>query len=325
MNLLLTLLLASASPAQASDLDLVFLLDTTGSMSGELSEAKNRVRQIAEALREADPDRTLRVGVVAYRDRTDVYITQVSDLNSDIDVSFRALAGLTANGGGDGPEDVLSGMHSALQEISWSTDPDTQRQVFLIGDAPPHLDYIDHHDPDALLAQAREMGVVFHAIGCRSLSGSGRDFFRRVAYETEGRYQHIGRVSLDQGGLADAMISTLVREPDSPLEPLSAYPHSDQPPDASHSLESSGVFVRLGNWWTPRELEDRAEESEVCLLTTLVPDGLALAAPPTLGTNEQGVTATLELISGAGSVQSWELERCLPIDTAVTVRFEESR
>ena len=52
MNLLLTLLLASASPAQASDLDLVFLLDTTGSMSGELSEAKNRVRQIAEALRE---------------------------------------------------------------------------------------------------------------------------------------------------------------------------------------------------------------------------------------------------------------------------------
>ena len=325
MNLLLTLLMTSTAPAHASDLDLVFLLDTTGSMSGELTEAKSRVRQIASALTEADPSRTIRVGVVAYRDRTDAYITQVSPLDADIEVSFRALAGLTASGGGDGPEDVLSGMHSALHEVGWSADPETQRQVFLIGDAPPHLDYTDHHDPDALLAQAREMGVVFHAIGCRSLSGSGRDFFRRVAYETEGRYQHIGRVSLDQGGLAEAMIRTLVHEPDAPLTPLAVYPHSEQPPTPAHAIEHAGVFVRLGNWWTPRELEERTEESEVCLITTLLPDGLALAEPPTLGINEHGLTATLQLESGTGSVQSWELERCLPIDTAVTLRFEEPK
>ncbi len=325
MRTLLLSLLMLSSPAMADDLDLVFLLDTTGSMSGELRAAKERVRQIAKALEEANPDDTLRVGVVAYRDRTDDYITKVSALDADIEVSFRFLAGLKAQGGGDGPEDVLSGLHASIHDVGWSTDSGVQRQVFLIGDAPPHLDYSGHYDADTLLAQAREQRVVFHAIGCRSLSGSGMQFFRKVAFETEGRYQHIGRVSVDDGGLAEAMISTLTAAPEEsdPGTPMAVHPNSSRPPTSAMTLEGRGLFVRLGNWWDAKEVDEDGV-TKACLLTTLVPEGMAIDGKPAVAVSDRGLEATLSLKPGKGAVQSWELGRCLPIDTPVIVRFEEA-
>ncbi len=110
----LALLVVLAPSLARADLDLVFLIDTTGSMGGEIQEAKERVRQIAEALSKQRPNQRLRIGVVAYRDRGDEYVTKVSRLDDRVEVSFAFLAALRADGGGDGPEDVVAGLLAAI-------------------------------------------------------------------------------------------------------------------------------------------------------------------------------------------------------------------
>ena len=231
-----------STPARA-DLDLVFLLDTTGSMSGELNEAKDRVRQLAAALAEGRPGERVRIGVVAYRDQTDAYVTKTSTLSPDVDDSFKFLSGLSAGGGGDAPEDVLAGVKVAIEEMNWSQDPSVERQVFLIGDAPPHLDYQDHPSPEALFQRAVEQKIVFNTIGCRSLSRDGVAFFRELAYATEGRYQHIGRVRAGEAGLAEAMLDTLIDEQDQPDpgSPLGAFLAREAELPADHTLRAQGV------------------------------------------------------------------------------------
>lgn len=310
-----------SAPAHA-DLDVAFVLDTTGSMSGELNEAKRRVKELSSALQASRPQETVRIGVVAFRDRGDAYVTTVSPLTEDVDETFAFLAELRANGGGDGPEDVLSGLHGAITRLTWGVG--AERQVFLIGDAPPHLDYEDHHDTDTLLAQAAAAEIVLNTIGCRSLPPRGVEFFRRVAYATEGSYQHIGRVRADDGGLAAAVLDTLVDAPapGGPREPLVAFPERNrsQPPTAT--LAEQGVLVRLGTWWDATERAPT--EGAACTLTVLVPDGISLRDAPVFETSDAALHATLPLSADAAArahARTFELSRCVDVATPVQVAF----
>src|SRR5213594_63931 len=89
---LMTLITLLATPADASNHDVVFLLDTTGSMQGEIQEARERIRQIAQMLASGRREGAVRIGVVAFRDRGDVYVTRLSPLDPDVETSFRFLA-----------------------------------------------------------------------------------------------------------------------------------------------------------------------------------------------------------------------------------------
>jgi hypothetical protein len=320
-TMLLSALLMTA-PARA-DLDVAFVLDTTGSMSGELNEARQRVRQLGEALRAARPQEEVRLGVVAYRDRGDAYVTQVSGLSTDVETTFAFLAGLSAGGGGDGPEDVLSGLHAALTQLEWGEG--AERQVFLIGDAPPHLDYAGHHDPVALLEMAREQEVVLNTIGCRSLSGSGIEFFRSMAYGSEGTYQHIGRVQAEDGGLADVVLDALASDApaDGPRETLAAWPERDRRQPPVGTLASQGLLVRLGTWWDTTE--KAPDDGASCTVTVLLPDGVGLSEEPVFETSAGGyLHATLAPTPRPDvgpRARTFELARCLDVETPVRVAF----
>ncbi len=209
LTLLTTLILAlfaCPSPA-AADLDVVFVLDTTGSMGGELREVQDRVQQLAISLAEIREGERIRYGIVAYRDRGDEYVTSVFDLSSDIAAAGKFLASLSANGGGDGPESVVAALVAALWEMSWDRSAGIDRQIFLVGDAPPHLDYGDEATPEQLIEEARRARIVINTIGCRSLPSHGVEFFRSMAYATEGSYQHIGRVSAAGAGTVTEAVS----------------------------------------------------------------------------------------------------------------------
>jgi uncharacterized protein YegL len=305
--LVLLLLLAVAGPASA-DLDVVFLLDTTGSMSGEIREAKERVRQLAEALREVRQGERVRIGVVAYRDRGDDFITRVSDLSEDVETSYGFLASLRADGGGDGPEDVLSGMAAAIHEMSWSQDPATEHQVFLIGDAPPHLDYPGHHQPDELINQARERRIVINAIGCRSLPANGISFFRRIAFATEGSYQHIGRVRAPGRGLADLMLQAVAppedEQSDPGASPVELYWRGHDP-----AARTDTLLVR-------RTPDDSGGE---CTIEIFLPAGIALERPPQARLGSQGLQVELVLTTGDGGRDTYAMSPCSPPVTPIHI------
>jgi hypothetical protein len=154
-------------PANAPPhVDLVFALDTTGSMGGLIAGAKAKIWQIARLAQEGKPTPKLRLGLVAYRDRGDEYVTRVLDLTSDMDKAYATLSEFVAAGGGDGPEHVIKGLHDAVDQVSWSSDAGAIKIVYLVGDAPPHFDYDDGLTLKGVLADATHKGVVINTIRC---------------------------------------------------------------------------------------------------------------------------------------------------------------
>src|SRR3984893_8537619 len=123
--------------------EVVFCLDTTGSMGGLIDAAKKKIWAISNQIAGGTPTPRLKVGLVAYRDRGDAYVTRVTDLTDDLDDIHSQLMGFQAQGGGDTPESVNQALHEAVTKISWSKDKKTLKIIFLVGDAPPHMDYPD--------------------------------------------------------------------------------------------------------------------------------------------------------------------------------------
>lgn len=159
---------ASAQHPTSSEppkIEVVFVLDTTGSMSGLLSAAQEQIWSIATGLACARPAPDLRLGLVAFRDRGDAFVTRVTDLTRDLDALYSELTSLRANGGGDAPESVNQALNEAVTRISWSSDAETYRVIFLVGDAPPH-DYPDDVDYRQSSDLARRRGIAVNTIQC---------------------------------------------------------------------------------------------------------------------------------------------------------------
>jgi hypothetical protein len=123
------------APASKHAVDVVFAVDTTGSMGGLIEGAKRTVWSIATHIREADPNAELRIGLVAYRDVGDDYVTRDFALTTDLDAVFTELSSYRAAGGGDTPEDVDAALDDALHKMQWRGE--AKKLVFLVGDAPP--------------------------------------------------------------------------------------------------------------------------------------------------------------------------------------------
>ena len=75
-------------PVEAPKIDVMFVLDTTGSMGELIATAKEKIWSIASTMAAAQPAPELRMGLVAYRDRGDAYVTKRFDLNDDLDSMY---------------------------------------------------------------------------------------------------------------------------------------------------------------------------------------------------------------------------------------------
>ncbi len=117
-------------------LDVVFLIDTTASMELFLSAAKQTVDRMITDLAALIPN--LRLGIVAYRDRRDEYVTHAAPLSTDRYGILNFLEGLQAKGGDDVPEAVLDAVEFALDQLEWQKD--AHKVLLIVADAPPHAD-----------------------------------------------------------------------------------------------------------------------------------------------------------------------------------------
>ena len=180
-------------------IDVVFVLDTTGSMSGLIGAAKDKIWSIATSMASAQPAPEIRIGLVAYRDRGDAYVTRVVDLSSDIDTMYATLMQFSADGGGDGPESVNEALNDAVTKMAWSQDDNTYKVVFLVGDAPPHMDYQDDVKYPQTLSLAAAKGIIVNTIQCGEETET-RHRWQQIAAISHGSY-----FSVDQAGSAVAI------------------------------------------------------------------------------------------------------------------------
>jgi len=121
--------------------EVAFVLDTTGSMGGLIEGAKRKIWSIATAIVDSNPDADIRIALVAYRDIGDDYVTRTVDLTADIQDLYAQLLELKARGGGDWPESVNEALDVSINKLQWTAGDQARRIVFLVGDAPPHMDY----------------------------------------------------------------------------------------------------------------------------------------------------------------------------------------
>jgi hypothetical protein len=178
------------STAVPTRLEMVFVVDTTGSMAGLISGAKEKIWGIVnEVMREQHS--SVRIGLVAYRDRGDKYLTQVFPLAEDLDQVYTILMDYQADGGGDGPEDVRTALAEGVHKINWSTPAaDLSQVMFLVGDAPPHDDYNDAIDTLSTAKIAVQKGIIVNTIQC-GFSGETTDAWRAIAKAGQGEYLSI--------------------------------------------------------------------------------------------------------------------------------------
>ena len=156
-------LIQHITASQNPKVDVVFVLDTTGSMSGLIQTAKEKIWSIATTMAAAQPTPEIRIGLIAYRDRGDQYVTKMVDLSTDLDSVYAALMDFEAGGGGDTPESVNQALYDAVHNMSWGAGEQAYQVIFLVGDAPPHMDYNEVRYP-AIVASANEKGIVINTI-----------------------------------------------------------------------------------------------------------------------------------------------------------------
>ena len=176
---------AGAVPARAR-LDLVFLVDATGSMGDEIARLRATLHTIAREVASLPSRPDTCFGLVAYRDQGDAFLLRRHDLTNDLGGFQRALDALQAAGGGDYAEAMNEALHDTVHRISWRGDGAT-RMVVLLADAPPHLDYGGpQYDEDMLAALGK--GIKVFSVGASGLDKQGEYIQRQIAQYTGGRF-----------------------------------------------------------------------------------------------------------------------------------------
>ncbi len=191
-------LTAAEKPAKPAKprMEVCFVLDTTGSMSGLIEGAKQKIWSIANEMVSAKPAPELRLGLIGYRDRGDDYIVKSFDLTNDIDAVYANLRSFAAGGGGDTPESVNEAMNEAVTKMSWSTDRSVLKIIFLVGDAPPHMDYANAPKYPDICQAAVKKDLIINTVQCGTM-GETTPVWKEIAKLSEGSYAAIAQ----EGGM----------------------------------------------------------------------------------------------------------------------------
>jgi len=177
-------------------LDLVFVLDTTGSMGDELAWLTREMRGIVGTAARAAPGVDIRYGLIVYRDQGDDYVVQNYGFTPSQATMVNWLRGQSAGGGGDYPEAAADALRAGAA-LDWRRGKG-ERLMIHIADAPPHSP-----DARAYLDAARLAaltGVQVYGLGASGVADEAEFLMRQAAAITNGRYMFL----TDDSGVGNA-------------------------------------------------------------------------------------------------------------------------
>ena len=184
-------ILQTSLPTAAGEtvaLDVLFLLDATGSMHDEIHQLKVTIHEVARRIHRLPGDLNVRLGMTLYRDEFDSFLTSTFDLTPDIDTFAAALSGVVADGGDDYPEALDEALAEALSQPSWRSPADTVQLIFLVADAPPQvLRQVPVPYTDSMREAARR-GIKIFPVSSSGTDDQAEFVFRQLAQFTGARY-----------------------------------------------------------------------------------------------------------------------------------------
>lgn len=177
----------AASLVATTPVDIMFVVDATGSMGDEIAYLKTELRDVVTRAAAQVPSADLRMASVFYRDNGDEYVTRVQPFTQDVNQLLTFVQAQNAGGGGDFPEAVDEALRVALQQ-QWSAEARC-RLLFLVLDAPPHD--ADRARIQELTRNAARQGVRLIPITASGIDKSTEFLMRTLAVSTNGTYVFI--------------------------------------------------------------------------------------------------------------------------------------
>jgi hypothetical protein len=191
---------------QPRQIDVVIALDVSGSMDGLIDSAKQRLWDIVSELGRAQPQPELRMAILSYGNpeygSESGFVRVDLPFTDDLDAVNKTLFQFTTNGG---DEYVARVVNTALNKLTWSSEPGALRVLFVAGNEGA---YQDPQIPVLLATEAAaSRGIIVNTIYCGSENDSDALGWRQVAASANGIF-----ASINQDAAAVANIPTPMDE-----------------------------------------------------------------------------------------------------------------
>jgi hypothetical protein len=152
---------------EGRSLQLAIVVDGTDSMASELTGVRQSITAMIDDLRRYRGD-DVEIALVIYRDNgspSGEVTIPLKSFSRDTDAIAAAVEQIVPESGAPFFHELVDvGMHSALSELPWSTDPSTTRWIMLFGDAPPYDEtFSDAKYPTARRRYSTELLVALAA------------------------------------------------------------------------------------------------------------------------------------------------------------------
>ena len=194
-----TVNLTAEPAAPQSGLQVMFIVDTTGSMTDEIAYLQKDFSAIAERV----GSEGVQWAVSFYRDEGDEYVTRHNAFTSDVAAVQAKINSEYADGGGDIPEAVAQVLRECLSERSdW--DENAVKLAFLIFDAPPHNG--KDAELQAAVKAAAEKGIRLIPVVASNAERDTELFGRAIAICTNGTYVFL----TDDSGVGESHLEPIV-------------------------------------------------------------------------------------------------------------------
>lgn len=167
-------------------LDLMFMIDTTGSMGDEITYLQEELKDVVSRVKKDNGNLPIRISMNFYKDRDeeDPYVVSANDFTENVDEAQALLNAEYASGGGDFPEAVAQALENAVNEHDWEAD--SVKVMILVLDAPPH----DGTDKQLYKAiqKASQKGIRIIPVASSGIDKPTEFFLRGASIATGGTY-----------------------------------------------------------------------------------------------------------------------------------------
>ncbi|MFT4773069.1 MAG: hypothetical protein ACI83Y_001485 [Candidatus Azotimanducaceae bacterium] len=180
----ITIIAPSTTLAAPVPLDVLFLLDATGSMGDEIDRLKQTIDTVADRVASLDPAPDVRFAMTLYRDEGDAFVTANYDFTSDVEQFRAALADVVADGGGDYPEALDEGLADALAKPTWRDPAEAIQLIFIVADAPPQVGRQVATPYTDSVVTAIERGIKIFPVASSESDDQAEAVFRQLAQAT---------------------------------------------------------------------------------------------------------------------------------------------
>ena len=172
---------------RTDSLDLMLVVDTTGSMADELSYLQKELESVITRAVSDNGNIPVRLSVNFYRDDGDEYVVRSFPFTENISQAIADLNAQIADGGGDMPEKVNAALYDAINDHDWNEN--STKLLFIILDAPPHSDDAKAvEEMNTLTEQAAEKGIRIIPILASGGDKEAEYLMRDMAMKTGGTY-----------------------------------------------------------------------------------------------------------------------------------------